>query len=268
MSSIEIIYPGEAVALNPESPGFAHGFGLFETICLREKRIELWEAHWQRLTGSARELGVDCRFENCEVLEAVKTLARKLPADATIKLSLLREGDSSKMLVYSRASYFPPAAIGLLGEDAFRINEASPLAGHKTHNYLENLLALESARGRGCYETLRLNSKGQVAEGAISNIFFVRDGSLHTPCAQTGLLPGVVRSEIMQSLAVEEGSYALSDLFSADAVFLTNASIGFCPVDWLLSSGEKIQLASRQNEWCEQVRQLLADRVKATAVRI
>lgn len=268
MSEIEIIYPGEALTLNPEFSGFAHGFGLFETVCLRERQIELWEAHWQRLVGSARELGIACPFKKSEALEAVKSLGEKLSADATIKLSLFKEGNSSRLVVYSRPSHPPPKRLGLLMENSFRVQESSPITGHKTHNYLENLLALESARERGCFEALRLNSKGQVAEGAISNIFFVRDGRLHTPCREAGLLPGVVRGKIIEALPVEQGDYTPSDLLNGEAVFLTNASIGFQAVDCLLSFGEKIQLASRKNDFFERVRGLLAERINATAVRI
>jgi len=268
MSSIKIVLPGESLAVNPKSSGFAHGFGLFETIRLRAGRIELWAEHWQRLTRSARQLGIACPFEKEEALEALRTLAGKLPPEAILKLSLLKAGKSSQLVVYSRPVQVPPEDIGLLVDGPCRIDEASPLTGHKTHNYLENLLVLESARERACFDALRLNSKGEVAEGAISNIFFVRNGTLHTPCPETGLLPGVIRGKLIEILKVEQGSHAPSELMSAEAVFLTNASIGLQPVDWLLSAGKKIQLASRQHDCFEHARRLLADRIEATAVQI
>ncbi|HKK18652.1 MAG TPA: aminotransferase class IV, partial [Opitutales bacterium] len=131
MSSLEIIPPGAPLRLSPESSGFAHGFGLFETMRLRGGRIESWEAHWRRLSASAETLGLACPFQAREVLDAVKALARQLPAEATVKLSLLREGASSRLLVYTRPLNALPEKIGLLMEAPCRIDESSPLAGHK-----------------------------------------------------------------------------------------------------------------------------------------
>lgn len=268
MSSIEIVLPGELLTLNPVSAAFAHGFGLFETLSLRKGCIELWEAHWKRLTGSALQLGINCPFDRAEVLAAVRKLAEQLPADGIIKLSLLKEGTSSRLVVYSRPGYSPPEETGLLMETSSRIDEASPLAGHKTHNYLENLLVLEAAREFGCYDGVRLNSKGHVAEGAVSNIFFFRDGRLHTPGLPSGLLPGVMRGELIEAFPVEQGSYTPSDLLSAGAVFLTNSSIGWLPVDWLLSEGKKIRLPSRDHDCFQRTQGLFQDRIAASAVRV
>ncbi|PXA02979.1 aminotransferase class IV [Coraliomargarita sinensis] len=268
MSAIKIIFPGELLALNPESSLFAHGFGLFETIRLRAGYLELWDGHWQRLTSSARELGIACPYDNADVLQAVRRLAAKLPIDSIVKLSLFKEGQGAKLAVYSRPVNPPPESVGLVMEGASPINEYSPLAGHKTHNYLENLLVLEAAREAGCFDCLRLNTKGEIAEGAISNLFFLRDGRLHTPSRQSGLLPGVVRQELVQGLDVQEGSYQLSDLRSADAVFLTNSSIGLQPVDWLLSRGEQFELSSRTDGHYQRMFEWLTDRISATSVKI
>ena len=268
MSRLEIVFPGESLSVDPRSSGFAHGFGLFETIRLHGGRIELWAAHWQRLTASARALGICCPFAETDVLDALRTLAGNLPGEGTLKLSLLREGESSRLVVYSRPSRPPPEAIGLLVDGAPPVNEASPMAGHKTHNYLENLLALELAQERGCFDALRLDSKGRLAEGAISNIFFVRDAALHTPCLECGVLPGVIRAELVDAFEVAEGRYQVDDLYAADAVFLANASIGFKPVDFLLSGEKKIKLKSAEHGLCRQARRVLTARIENTAVSI
>lgn len=42
-------------------------------------------------------------------------------------------------------------------------------------------------------ERIFLNTKGQICEGTVSNIFFVRDGRIYTPAIDSGLLPGTVR---------------------------------------------------------------------------
>ncbi len=207
MPGIDLITPGDMLALDPAASGVAHGYGLFETIRLRGGALELWEPHWARLTRSAQHLGLPCPFDRAEALESVKTLARALPAEAVIKLSLLKEGTSSRLLVYSRPVLEPPESLGLFLDTPGRIDEGSILAGHKTHNYLENLLVLEAAREQDCFDGLRCNSRGDLAEGAISNLFFLSDGRLHTPSRESGLLPGVVRQALIEVAAVTEGRY-------------------------------------------------------------
>lgn len=268
MSAIEIVLPGELLAIDPGASGFAHGFGLFETVRLRDGRLELWEAHWQRLARSARELGVACPYKREEVFQGVRTLAGKLAGDAAIKLSLLKEGKSSRLLGYSRPISRLPADIGVLMDAPTPINESSPLAGHKTHNYLENLLTLEVAREAGCFDGLRLNRNGHLVEGAVSNVFFYREGYWHTPGLKTGLLPGVIREVLVQALAAKEGSYQPADLFAADAAFLTNSLIGLQPVDWLSANGRKIQLRSRAHNCFQHAEDLLADKIEATSIPI
>ena len=268
MSEIAIIRPGETVALHPECSGFAHGFGLFETLRLRAGRLELWEAHWQRLAQSAQGLKIAHSYRPEEALEAVKLLAKELPDDATIKLSLLREGNDSKLFVYSRPLVPAPEQIGLLMDWPGRINEASPLAAHKTHNYLENMLVLDAAYAAGCYDGLRLNTKGQVAEGAISNLFFYREGVWNTPGLDCGLLPGVMREALLQVLPVKQGQYLPEVVLSAEALFLSNSTIGLQPVERLCTAGRERALSSGNHECYEPVRQGLAQFIRATAIKL
>lgn len=267
MSSIEIIRPGESLHLDPESSGFAHGFGLFETMRMRKGCLELWAAHWQRLLDSAAKLGIPCPFEETEVLQALRSLAEAISGDAAFKLSLLKAGTSSKLSVYSRPLSQLPEAFGLLLDHPAPINQTSPLAGHKTHNYLENLLALEAARKLGCFDSLRLNLKGEVAEGAISNLFLYRDGGWHTPGLGSGPLPGVIRQVLVQSLPVKEGIYQLEEVLSAEAVFLSNASMGLQAVDFLLIKGKKMSLPSRHHPCFFHARQILSQYIKDYSIQ-
>lgn len=268
MSSIKLVLPGELLPLDPESAGFAHGFGLFETLRLRGGRLELWAAHWQRLVDSAGALGIACPFAAAAALEAVRTLAQELPAEAVIKLSLLKSGQSSQLVVYSRPLSGLPESIGLLLESAFPLNENSPLAGHKTHNYLENLLALEAAHTAGCVDTVRLNAQGHVAEGAISNLFFYREGSWHTPSLACGPLPGVMRGAVLACLDVQQGHYRPADITGAEAFFLTNASMGLQPVDYLQLGRQRKQLQSRQHACCQPAQSQLADYIACRSIAL
>lgn len=69
-------------------------------------------------------------------------------------------------------------------------NETSPLVYHKTLNYGDCILEKRAAAAAGINEKVFVNTKGQISEGTVSNIFFVRKNMIYTPQLSCGLLPG------------------------------------------------------------------------------
>tara|TARA_B110000196_G_scaffold71795_1_gene61592 strand:- start:542 stop:1375 length:834 start_codon:yes stop_codon:yes gene_type:complete len=243
MSEIIILQSGDAAALNPTQSGFAHGFGIFETIKLSQGRLCFWQAHWQRFYDSAVDLGLPLDHTSEGALAAIRGLVQADGLrDGTLKLSLLKQGAGASCYVYTRPAMAATATVRLQLTTTNPINEHSRLAGHKTHNYMENMLLLESARAQGYSDVLRVNSAGVLAETTLANLFFIKQGRLCTPALSTGILPGVIRAEVLrlaESLAipVEEGSYSPAVLQEAEAVFLTNSSVGIRFMDTISGGG-------------------------------
>lgn len=243
MSEIIILQSGEAAALDATQSGFAHGFGIFETIKLSQGRLCFWEAHWQRFYDSAVDLGLPLNYTREETLIAIRELVQADGLrDGTVKLSLLKAEAGADCYVYTRPVMATIATARLHLTTTNPINEHSRLAGHKTHNYMENMLLLESARAEGYLDVLRVNSVGVLAEATVANLFFIKQGRLCTPALSTGILPGVIRAEVLrlaESLAipVEEGSYSPAVLQEAEAVFLTNSTVGIRFMDTISGGG-------------------------------
>jgi branched-subunit amino acid aminotransferase/4-amino-4-deoxychorismate lyase len=250
MSEIIILQSGDAAALNPTQSGFAHGFGIFETIKLSQGRLCFWQAHWQRFYDSAVDLGLPLDHTPEGALVAIRELVQAEGLrDGTVKLSLLKAGAGASCYVYTRPAMAATATLRLQLTTANPINEHSRLAGHKTHNYMENMLLLESARAQGYSDVLRVNTAGVLAETTVANLFFIKQERLCTPAASTGILPGVIRAEVLrlaESLAipVEEGSYSPAVLRGAEAVFLTNSSVGIRSMDTISGGGLDLMLPS------------------------
>ena len=75
-----------------------------------------------------------------------------------------------------------------------------------------------------------LNERGQVCEGTITNVFAdFGDGVLLTPRIDCGLLPGVLRGELLDTGKAEEAVFSFDDLKSAKAVFVGNSLRGLIP---------------------------------------
>ncbi|MEM1222823.1 MAG: aminotransferase class IV [Verrucomicrobiota bacterium] len=272
MPKIIIVQPGDSVEMDPVGPGMAHGYGLFETLKLEAGRLCFWKAHWDRLEHSAEKLGIGLEHSMSDVLEAVWSLARSAKLeDAVIKLSLLKDRKGSKLYVYSRPKISVPVRARCLVSKSSPINEHSILAGHKTHNYMENMLLLEAAKTAGYDDMIRINSAGNLAETTIGNLFFLAGDTLFTPSLNSGILNGTVRSAIIEiassvSLKVEEAEYEPSVLTKANGIFVTNASCGVLPVHQVDGMGvefmanttsffaiEKLRVALREFEQLHSV---------------
>lgn len=78
----------------------------------------------------------------------------------------------------------------------------------------------------GADEVIYLNAQGKLAEGSRTNIFLEKDGRMRTPKLSAGLLPGVLRAELLASGKAEEAELTLADLENADAIYLGNSVRG------------------------------------------
>lgn len=212
-----------------------------------------WHDHFARLFASAKTLEIPVPFPVAGLEELVRKMINKNSvSNGSVRLTLTagtagtaalaadNAGASGSTLViftrqplaYTDAHYHRGLRAGFV---KIRRNEHSPLVRLKTINYLENLLAKKEARLYGWDEALFLNTAGNLAEGAVSNIFLVKNGRVITPAADQGLLPGVMRKVVLSKCAclgipAEERAVALPEVFAADECFLTNALMGVMPL--------------------------------------
>lgn len=220
------------------------GYGLFETILITPNGPKFLSQHWQRMHDSARLLNIPIPSfpEWLEQIEKILVNGPNFSIPYALRVTLSGGAPAAGILptlfgktrsiTYSSEQYQTGVTLFLLPVPR---NENSPLTKLKTTNYLENILAKEEAVQNGAFEGLWLNSKGYVAEGTMSNIFFVKEGKLYTPALDCGCLPGTRRAlvlELAASIGIEsyEGHFSCAELLQADEVFITNALMGIMPV--------------------------------------
>lgn len=224
--------------------GLAFGDGIFRTLAVRAGKPLNWRWH-------ARRLAADCRaLELAAPAEALllDEIGRVAPADAVVKLTVTRGvGTRGYAIAPGRATRIvaafpapaPDADAMARGVRVHRcalvLSEQPRLAGVKSLNRLENVLARGEWSDPGIAEGLLGDARGNVIEGVASNVFVVREGRAATPRLERCGVIGAQRERVRELLAaegvaVEERDIAWSELEAAGEVFLTNSLAGVRPV--------------------------------------
>jgi len=233
--------------ITADDRGLSYGDGLFETIAVRDGACRFWSEHMARLRSGCQRLGLPA------------PVPEQLERDAHELIGAAERG-TLKMIVtagrgprgYRRPQ--PVASTRLVGfsvESAPGPREkarvrlcATPwgsnrvLAGMKTLNRLEQVLARAEWDSAGIAEGVMLGAHGRIVSGTMSNLFIVVEGQLLTPRLDACGVHGIMRAKVFDvagrlGLACREEDLPGSLLKQADDMFLTNALWGAWPVERL-----------------------------------
>jgi para-aminobenzoate synthetase/4-amino-4-deoxychorismate lyase len=217
----------------------AEPFSLVETM-LWQSEYSFIELHLDRLEDSARYFAFPC--DRAETMTALLSFASALPDKKPRKVRLLLDPDGALRIA---AELLPEntnagnAKLSRVRLASRRTDPQDPMLFHKTTHRPVYAEALQAATQAGFDDVLFLNLRGEVTEGAIHNIFIQKDGRWFTPPIECGVLAGVFRRHLLQSMPNAEGKVLyLQDLRQADAVHLSNAVRGLrrAEIDWEDSS--------------------------------
>ena len=206
--------------------GFDPGFELIETLRLEDGSYPLLPEHLARLESSARSFGFAC--DRLAIAEALGDIAlASVKGLFRVRLTLAHDGRFA----------ITPVAMALAQPDWQIIvadevlNSQDYLLRHKTtarRRYDRVLASLSDSPS--LFDAIFCNERGEICEGARSNVYIERQGVLLTPPVSSGLLPGVMRGRLLASGRAVEAVLRREDLSGASAIFLSNALRGLFPV--------------------------------------
>ena len=257
--------------------GFFFGMGLFETIAIIHGTAMLEDLHIRRLAGGLRDLHIENRAylkwkeergrgeergsgEWCgngeksgmeawltEVLhEYLSGLEKgRIWERGVLKITVTEEN----LLFSTRENPYTDRqfreGLRLRFSPVLR-NETSPFTYYKTLNCGDNILVHRQIRKMGYDEAVFLNTKSEICEGSVSNVFFTRGNEVVTPPVISGLLKGTIRSYLLDpgkkwTLGPKEGDclefreqvVRTEDLKKFTGMFITNSLMGIMPVQSL-----------------------------------
>jgi 4-amino-4-deoxychorismate lyase len=228
--------------ININDRALQYGDGVFETLRIVNGKIPMWEYHQQRLKNAQNVLGLPLDYFFSQWDDFV-----------TQSLSHISSG-CAKLIVSRgegpRGYKIPPQVTlnwwlsitdlpAVNSKSDFRLtlcrhtlSRQPTLAGLKHLNRLDQVMARSEWNEQENFdEGIMFNLDGDVTEGTMSNIFWLKKGRLLTPDLSQEGIDGCVRRWIIEQgrnnspVIIEKGA-KLDQLLAADAVFITNSLLG------------------------------------------
>ncbi len=247
--------PKQEAVVSVFDHGFLYGDGVYETLRSYGSRIFMRDQHLTRLRRSAEAIGLTIPIPDAQWPDLLHEAMRRNgvgneQVDAYLRITISRgEGEIGldpalcprpTVVILTKALHpFPPT----LARDGVTLTVANTRRNLpealspqiKSTNFLNNILAKRESIAAGTFDSLFLNWREELTECTISNLFFISNGTVHTPSLDCGILDGITRTIVMtlaeeEGLPVKEGHYHLADLSQANECFLTNTSMEVMPV--------------------------------------
>jgi 4-amino-4-deoxychorismate lyase len=245
---VSVLVNGEFCDHIPVSDrGLHYGDGLFETLAVVNGFPRLWDRHMARLGRGEEALGLPLTDKQLLRLEADR-LCRE--SDRGVLKIILTRGsggrgyrppanpDPRRIIAFHPWPDYPESWF----TDGMRIrlcktrwSSNKRLAGVKHLNRLDQVLARNEWHDTGIAEGVMCDEQDRVISATQGNLFLVSDGRLLTPELDHAGIAGVMREVVILSaqslgIPVEITDIPLEYLYRADALFVTNAILGICPV--------------------------------------
>jgi para-aminobenzoate synthetase / 4-amino-4-deoxychorismate lyase len=195
-------------------------FDLIETMRFEPQTgIALLERHIARISMSAQQLNF--RFDRHAARNELQAATFRLTASHKIRLLLSRCGAMAIEIGSLPKASDTPLSVAIAN---------LPVAQHDfrlRHKTTDRAFYDDARRSSSAAEVLFLDKEGHLTEGSFSNIFVPHASGYLTPKLSLGLLPGILRQELIESGQAKEALLTPADL--SHGFFIGNACRGLVP---------------------------------------
>jgi len=241
---------GAITGIPADERAWQYGDGAFETIAIRAGVPRLLEWHLDRLGSGCRRLGIDAPDAGTLVAAVVAALeATTESTDFAVLKLVVTAGTGPRG--YARRGARPGCFVGIFPASPLdasvyrrgvvvrhcstRLARQPQLAGIKSLNRLEQVLARREWTDPAIFEGLTCDTAGNLICGTMSNVFISGPNSILTPDLSHSGVSGIMRRKLVETarqagLAVEVTELDRSVVDAATSLFLTNSQFGLLPV--------------------------------------
>lgn len=189
-------------------------FQIIETVKIENNSILFEKEHFERMQKTAEHFGF--KFKTPEIVKTDNGMLRiLLNRDGEIKTELKR---------------ITPAKTSKIAISPIIQNSKNEFLYYKTTYRPWYYDSFQRIKNCEIYDEIFFNEKGELTEGARSNIVLQLNGNLYTPPVQCGLLNGVFRQELLKNNKCTEKILYKKDLEKAEKIFCVNSVRGMVEV--------------------------------------
>ncbi len=215
-------------------------FGLIETMLWNpDEGFLLLKEHLTRLEDTANYFYFQCDIQ--QIVQEMQLQVKQAEGAQRVRLVLRKDGglkitsSSCDNMQERRLPETPePVRPGLpiVKFSRLPVDSNNTWLMHKTTRREVYDQEFCRAQELGLFDMLFINEKGEVTEGAITNVCVYLDGCYITPPLSCGLLAGTMRQKILQGqdVRVIERELSEEDVYGAEAVFMMNSVRGIVQV--------------------------------------
>ncbi len=176
----------------------------------------LLDGHLERMAASAAYFGY--ASDGDDAVRRLDEAARGFgDGSRRVRLRLARDGEM-EIEATPHADAPGPARVAVAAEP---VDSHDPMLFHKTTRRTE--YERRAASRPDCDDVLLVNDRGELTESAIANLVVRLDGELWTPPLDCGLLPGILRADLLARGEIRERVLYPADLERAEEVWLVNS---------------------------------------------
>lgn len=229
--------PATDAKVSVNSIEFAYGFGVYETLRIKNKKALFAEDHLSRLQKSAEILRLEHDFMSEMIVEFIEDFIANT-GDETYNLKMLLIGaakrEDAQLYIFGSNPFFPKDEWYTEGVKVTTAHFERAFPHAKSLNMLQSYLAYRDAKGTGAYDALLINNAGNITEGTRTNFFALKGRTIISP-PESEILLGVTRTHVIEiakqnGFDVIEKDIPLISLREYDGAFITSTSTRILPL--------------------------------------
>lgn len=235
----------DTLELAIDEPGLLYGATVFTTLRVYHQSLESpltnWNAHCDRLVSTLQSF----RWQMPDwqrLRQGAEALSASYPI---LRITIFPDG---REWITGRSLPCDLAQRQKRGITAWLADVPEyrrSLPAHKTGNYLSAWLARQASQQLGAAEAILVDATGNWLETSTGNLWGWQDGCWWTPPLEAGLLPGVVRSQLIswlneQGLVVQEALWDTQRVLEFEAIAYTNSVMEVIPIHTVLKAHNRL----------------------------
>lgn len=195
--------------------------------------------HYERFLNAARAMHIRLNYSVEELIQITYQLLEKNHLSSAYIRPLVHLGANMEMQTSTEVQLLIAAwkwenyrgndPLDVMVSSFQRLHPKSTFIDAKiTGNYVNSVLAMNEAKQAGFDEAILLDNQGYVSEGAGSNFFLEKNGTLITPPLGS-ILPGITRATVFElayelGIQVQEKYFTPEEMQEADGAFFTGTA--------------------------------------------